>query len=422
MSISEQSYTNTPLESAEKDFEMEEAVSRKVLPRVDQSSDPSFFARWFSMVPPDAPVREEEYYWPSGQALDADNFSDGDFEHYLDRLTRKRRTRSRSGDSIVLNLPEFDAESSMSDGVSDSSYSRQGSIDSQWSESSVEAISPPLLERQLSDWTKMPSLLPPLKEVIPVRPPLEREQSDWNVMPKLLPPLPKREVSVDSSDQVAMPSSEKQQSDWSVMPQILPPLMDSKPSDTSDWVPIPEIVPAMPAVQHASWESLPAAAEMHSNTASVVYSSIPVFQPQFSFNPKVGYVQNGFASVPATTSTSTALVLYQPPASEAIAQAVAKSLAALYLQFSFYDIMEFYALAWHQPCTMFMTPSKTNTECYANYVYPILYIEKKSGRIITGYGHSQVEVSSRNFNTQNLQKPCSNYYTNYNNVDILRVD
>merc|ERR1719379_289769 len=122
-------------------------------------------------------------------------------------------------------------------------------------------------------------------------------------------------------------------------------------------------------------------------------------------------------------STSTALVLYQQPTPNAIAQAIARSLAALYLQFSFYDIGEFYALAWHQPCAMFVTPSKTMTECHLNYMYPIVYIEKKSGLISTGFAHSQIQVDSTNFDNYNqeLFKPRSNF-TNYNNVDILRVD
>jgi hypothetical protein len=72
---------------------------------------------------------------------------------------------------------------------------------------------------------------------------------------------------------------------------------------------------------------------------------------------------------------------------------------------------------------MFVSPSKTMTECYLNYMYPIVYIEKKSGLISTGFAHSQIEVDSTNFDdyNQELFKPRSNF-TNYNNVDILRVD
>merc|ERR1719499_2837708 len=78
------------------------------------------------MVPPDAPVREEEYYWPSGQALDADNFSEGDFERYLERPPRNK-SPSDSESDIFLNLPEYFPEaSSADDAVSNSDGSIAG--------------------------------------------------------------------------------------------------------------------------------------------------------------------------------------------------------------------------------------------------------------------------------------------------------
>lgn len=297
MSISEHSYISSPLESAEENFEMEEQVSRKVLPRVDASN--SFFARWFSMIPPEAPVREEEYYWPSGQALDPDNFSDGGFERYLEKTSR--RTLSPE-DEVVLSLPEFLPQTS-ADSVSssDGAYSRQSSLEGDWSDD-LEA---PPLERKLSDWTKMPNLLPPLK------PSLERQNSDWTVMPKLLPPLPKEE----GSPQLSKLGFDKQTSDWSVMPQILPPLMDSKLSDTSDWVPMPgNIVPT--SIHHTSWETYPSPEleTLESDLAIVPpMQTIPVHYPQFSYDPQAGLVNNAAfmdAGTPDVPTTSTALVFF----------------------------------------------------------------------------------------------------------------
>jgi len=409
MYSSESPEKRSPSESAEFDRLVEDQISqeqysRKILPRITESKQPSFFARWFEMIPPDAPIREEEYYWPSGQALEADFFSDERYERYLNKPAR-RSSSVGSEEDFFLGLPPLDVLSE-----SEESYSRQSSIESGWSvdDASVQGSGPPPLPlvRELSDWSQMPQLLPPLNK---------KEKSDWSQMPALLPPLPKAESGVD----LKLPAFDQQQSDWSVMPAILPPLMDSKPSEPSDWVPMPEnIVPA--SIQQESWDAIPPAndADDYSSQPFVVYSQ-PVFYPQYSYYGNPGYVDPGFVQPQANVqqSESTALVLYQP-AYDATAHAIAKSLMSFYTQFSFYDLGEFNALICQEPCTMYITPSKTMTECFLNYVYPMFYIHKKTGLVTAAFGVSQVMMGLTMFHNQ---KPYFND-TNLNSINILRVD
>jgi len=58
------------------------------------------------------------------------------------------------------------------------------------------------------------------------------------------------------------------------------------------------------------------------------------------------------------------------------------------------------------------------TECFLNYVYPMLYIHKKTGLVTAAFGISQVTTGLTMFHNQK-----QNFYdTNLSNVDILRVD
>merc|ERR1711953_997401 len=54
--------------------EMESFPSRKILAKKETDADepPSYFARWFETVSPDKVIREDEYFWHTGQALDPD--------------------------------------------------------------------------------------------------------------------------------------------------------------------------------------------------------------------------------------------------------------------------------------------------------------------------------------------------------------
>jgi len=302
MYSSESTEKFSPSESAEFEKLVEEQISqeqysRKILPRITESKQPSFFARWFEMIPPDAPIREEEYYWPSGQALEADFFSDEKYERYLNKPAR-RSSSVGSEDEIFLGLPSLDVYSE-----SEESYSRQSSLESGWSDgySSVQDTvpSPPPMMRELSDWSQMPQLLPPLNK---------KEKSDWSQMPDLLPPLPKAESGVD----LKQPAFDQKQSDWSVMPSILPPLMDSKPSEPSDWVPMPEnIVPA--SIPQASWEVIPPSNDADEFLPQpLVVHSEPVLYPQYTYYGNPAFANNGFMQPEANVqqSESTALVFF----------------------------------------------------------------------------------------------------------------
>jgi len=101
-------------------------------------------------------------------------------------------------------------------------------------------VAPPL-DRGVSDWTKMPAILPKLKAAELEPKELIREPSDWSKMPSVLPPLNEQTI-------LETPEMQKQMSNWEVMPPLLAPL----PSDPSQYHHVPNVVPMAPQI---SWET-----------------------------------------------------------------------------------------------------------------------------------------------------------------------
>jgi hypothetical protein len=230
----------------------------KILPKLeaDKVERPSYFARWFEMVPPNKVIREDEYFWHTGQSLEPDYFTtDEKLDNYLatvDYSDSESHFDGRTSDDenvdtfawsgLSLKLDLSDDEESDEVVIDEPVSSRRSSSSFTYLdlEDSGDLVALEMAE-QTSDWSQMPPLFPKLTEVS-----MNREVSDWSKMPEVLPPL--------KDSLLQAPEFEKQISDWSVMPQLLPPLMTGH---TSDWVQMPQnIVPAnlMPQV---SWEAHP---------------------------------------------------------------------------------------------------------------------------------------------------------------------
>jgi len=223
------------------DLELEEWPSMKVL----KAEEPAgWFAPWFKFTDPNKPIRDHEYFWRTGQPLDADNWTDDEsLDRYLgynqsdNEAVVEEDDYEESGFPLKLSLDlsdeesEYDAVEIIRDDVSVSSVE---SVDS------VELIVP-RLDREVSDWSLMPAVLPKLEPTVELEPKeLVREPSDWSQMPKVLPPLPEQTI-------LETPKMEKQLSNWDVMPA----LMNHLPSDPSQFHHVPSVLPMAPQM---SWE------------------------------------------------------------------------------------------------------------------------------------------------------------------------
>jgi len=243
-----------PSEMSFEPGDLERQISMKVLQKKkeDALERPSYFARWFQLVPPDKTIREDEYFWHTGQALDADFWTDDDkLDNYLGLNDTPRQPlwdepgeisvtkvgESFSPPKLSLNFSEDDTESISSYGsdvetlVADDDLDRRSS-----SESEIEFATPGF-RKEMSDWSEMPPVLPrlPVNDLSVKAKPLTRELSDWSKMPNLLPPL---------NSQVA-PAE---------MDTFDVPMMNRFTSDPSEWVAMPSnMVPK--AVPQASWDS-----------------------------------------------------------------------------------------------------------------------------------------------------------------------
>jgi len=250
---------NTIEESELQAGELERQPSMKILVKKegDNSEQSSYFARWFETVPPNKQIREDEYYWHTGQSLDPDFWtSEEKLDKYLGMNEPMRpvsESDSESGKfplSLSLNFDDDDSESvsSVNDlDVSRGEFERQSSASS-WSLDTIsvdeEIMEVPSFSKEWSDWSIMPPVLPDLGLNVAPQP-LTREKSDWTRMPDPLPPL---------NQSLEAPGFEKAPSDWSEMPKLLPPLMQSYTSDPSEWVPMPDnMVPE--AVPQVSWDA-----------------------------------------------------------------------------------------------------------------------------------------------------------------------
>lgn len=199
-------------------------VSPQYSPKLVKVTESGFFASWFKSVDPNNPIREDEYFWPSGLPLECDNWEDeNDYFDYLASSPRELPS-PRGLEPLSLSIEISDVSSEFS-----------------------EEIVPREITHEKSDWSKMPPLLPPLKidesnddeeesEIDGLTPApmlrktselreciLERQTSDWSKMPPLLPPLPSRMQRMGSD-----------LSNWDDMPEMAE--IETGPS-------APEVVP-----------------------------------------------------------------------------------------------------------------------------------------------------------------------------------
>jgi len=438
------------LEGRDVDFEaekLERFPSMKILVKKegDKDEETSYFARWFETVPPNAPIREDEYHWPTGRALEPDFWtSDAKLDAYLGlNAPHEPRWESDSEDeegplTLSLNFTddETDSVSSVADlDISRGDVERKSSVSSdEWSLDTIslddDMMEVPSFSKMTSDWSQMPDLLPKISFNKVASPkPIARENSDWTQMPALLPPLHRQQSNLEA------PSFEPTTSDWSVMPNLLPPLMTTYASDPSGWVPMPDnMVPT--AVPQASWDTdfqapQPRLKWMHENhdysftgsdedptfahqsgseyTREMEFLSsgangsanAPAFALQQSYAP-VGY-HNGMdplvnpSMMGMMQPETNALVQYQNPVTTTALgnnMVVARQPATIPPQFSFYYTGGvFHIILYHVPCGIFITPSKTATEVLLHVVFPVLYVHI-SGRAYTGFAHSYLTLDA----------------------------
>jgi len=138
--------------------------------------DGSFFAEWFKVVDPNAPILEDQYFGRSGWALEPDNFADSqELDSYLKSDHVLAEHHKSAEEPTLLSLEGF-----ASDEASDSESCENG------------LLGPVEMMPQMSDWSKMPPLLPPIladeaEEPILEVLDLEPQLSDWTNMPELKP-------------------------------------------------------------------------------------------------------------------------------------------------------------------------------------------------------------------------------------------
>jgi len=246
--------------------ELDRLPSIKIVPKQesDKRESPSYFARWFAMVPPNRNIQEGEYFSHNGSELAPDFWTnDEELDAYLG-LNSPRSTPAWDEEEsseeetatfpLVLSLDlSDDNESATSEEDVEILWDDIESVSSvdSWSLSTMSvgdsALELPSFSKALSDWSEMPALFPKLPENEAAPKEMLRQQSDWTQMPAMLPPL--REAA-----NLKAPPLEHQQSDWTKMPKILPPLMHPYTSEPSEWVAMPEnVVPRN--VPQASWDS-----------------------------------------------------------------------------------------------------------------------------------------------------------------------
>lgn len=222
------------------DGELERWPSMKIL----RTNKPGWFAPWFELVKPDQTIHEDEYFWRTGQPLSPDNWTDDDqLDRYLG-LNQPHEPAFIEDDeneadfplTLSLDLSDDESEYDSTEVIRDDE-----SVISSEFDYSLVASGP--LDREFSDWSKMPPLLPKLPSAEAQLQPVElsREMSDWTQMPKVLPPLNEMSTLKPSSMQ-------PQVSDWSLMPPLMAPL----PSDPSQYHHVPNLVPMAPQI---SWET-----------------------------------------------------------------------------------------------------------------------------------------------------------------------
>jgi len=165
---------------------IEDSADSPQLPTPIQIAQPeengSFFAEWFKVVDPNAPILEDQYFGRSGWALEPDNFADG---RQLDDYLKSDHVLYQSSDPTILSLEGF-----ASDEGSESSTDESEDVPLE-RELPVLDLGPLGMKPLESDWSKMPPLLPSIADDEPLEVlELQPQISDWSEMPELLPPLP----------------------------------------------------------------------------------------------------------------------------------------------------------------------------------------------------------------------------------------
>jgi len=398
--------------ASREDVELESWPSMKIL----RAEEPGWFTPWFKFTDPNKTIHEHEYFWRTGQPLDPDNWTDdASLDRYLglnkpdnEAVLDEEDDENETGFPLTLSLDLSDEESD---------YDVVEIIRDDESVSSIEfdnsLVAPPL-DRGVSDWTKMPALLPKLESAELAPKELTREPSDWSKMPSVLPPLKEQTI-------LETPEMQKQLSNWEVMPPLMGPL----PSDPSQYHHVPNVMPMAPQI---SWEpsdpqTVATPTWLQENTSSNFHQGfmapsvgldyvasngasqreMEILSPQPIMTAPVLYNGYGYAPVQQTgvmaapfVPSQPALVQYLPPVTTAVGNnnMVVARQPELPAQFSFhYTGGEFNIIFCHVPCGMFISPSKTMTEVLVHVVFPIIYVHF-TGSLYTGYAHSYMTMDA----------------------------
>jgi len=249
--------------------------------------------------------------------------------------------------------------------------------------------------------------LPPLKDTLLQAPELEKQISDWSVMPQLLPPL----MTNHTSDWVQMPENIVP---TNVMPQIS---WEAQPPQTimpqKSWLdPVDVEIPfqnecvdiqKMQRNSSLTWECDDKNDCVHDSKESeemvpLVPTSVPVYYPAFtytipeSYEPWTAPLQHSHTTVPAFEPTS--LVQYpQPTAGMNKTMEVARPPNDSSKQVSIYGIGSDYVLMLsHQACGVFIS-SQNITETIVHVFFPVLCMHYLGGCFIS-YAQSVVSVDT----------------------------
>lgn len=195
----------------------------------------SFFAEWFKKVDPNVPIKDYTYFWPTGSPLDPDNFaSEEELDAHLNVSYKLEEGSSSDPFNLSLAL-DFDESG---DESADESAAQ--------TEEDLDALDPLPLVPVMSDWTKMPAILPPLSQDTDLSATeLTSNPSDWDEMPEILPPLPQ------TSFGLSVPDMTQKTSDFLYVPQVIqgppqPNLWDnSGVEQLQDYV-VPYVAPVAP--------------------------------------------------------------------------------------------------------------------------------------------------------------------------------
>lgn len=121
---------------------------------VRRGNGESFFAKWFDAIPANQVIHEDQFFGPSGHALEPDNFpTEESLAKYL--TTNSGLLMEKGSDfELSLDLDESDSETSDEDLPLESDEEQEN-----WPPPALPVLP---WKEQTSDWSQMPPLLPKL--------------------------------------------------------------------------------------------------------------------------------------------------------------------------------------------------------------------------------------------------------------------